>query len=189
MPMNRHRFDVLLRSLRSRPSRRELVAGLGSGAFSLRLAQLPQSANAKRKRKKRNKKKIRYNDFGCVNVGRSCKNGDQCCSGICEGKRDKKRCQAHDQSTCQAGLTSLVCGGESNLSCTTSGGDPGLCLNTTGNAGYCFASGDCFSCKKDADCEPVCGPGAACIVCAETCAGRGGTFCAGAVADSCDFDL
>jgi hypothetical protein len=175
------RFDSLIRTASSLLSRRALAGVLAIGALTL-----PGLADAKKKRKR---KKVKRNAFGCVNVGGFCKNDNHCCSGICAGRKDKKRCQAHDQSTCQAGLTSLVCGGESNLSCTTSGSDPGLCLNTTGNAGYCFASGDCFACTKDADCEPVCGPGAACIDCAETCAGRGGTFCAGAVADSCDFDL
>jgi hypothetical protein len=144
-------------------------------------------AAAKKKRKKRKPKKAKPNAYGCLDVDKACKNESQCCSGICQGKQGKKTCQAHDQSTCQAGQTLAICGGDANVSCTTSGGDPGLCLSTTGSAGYCFASGDCFACTKDADCEPVCGPGAACIVCAEPCSERGGAFCAGAVADSCDF--
>jgi hypothetical protein len=187
--MNRHRFDALTRSLVSRVSRRDLVARLAGGVLAWSAAQLPHLANArKRKRKNKKRKKVRFNEYGCVNVGRLCKNADQCCSGLCEGKKGKKTCRAHDQSTCQPGQSSAVCSGGANVVCTASSGAPGLCLATTGNAGYCYADGDCFACAKDADCEPICGSGAACITCAGTCAGRGGTFCAGRTPGSCDFD-
>jgi hypothetical protein len=180
--MHGSQFDNLIRSLTG--SRRRLLGG----GVALVAGQLGVfGAGAKKKRKKRKLKKAKPNAFGCLDVGKACKNESQCCSNLCQGKKGKKHCQAHDQSTCQAGQTLETCDGEANVSCTTSGGGPGLCLSTTGNAGYCFASGDCFACTKDADCEPACGPGAACIVCAEPCFARGGTFCAGAVPDSCDF--
>ena len=124
----------------------------------------------KRKRRK-HKKKVKRNAFGCVDVGKFCKNDGQCCSGICQGKKDKKKCKAHGESTCQAGQD--VCGGLP-VPCLTETGESGACARTTGNAGYCEADGDCFACSKDADCVPFCGPQAACLSC-PTCIGVNGT--------------
>lgn len=121
---------------------------------------------------------------GCKNVGRKCKRRRQCCSGICRGKRGRKRCKAHDAGGCRAGQQSEGCGG-ADTACTTSTGNPGVCETTTGNAGFCAFSGDCFPCKKDADCRDVCGPRAACIRCVSTCSGVGGTACFGP--DACAF--
>jgi hypothetical protein len=150
-------FDRLTRAVSLLVSRRRLGLALGLGPLAL-----PGLADAKKKHK--HKKKVTFNDFGCVNVGSFCKNDDQCCSGICQGKKGKKHCQAHDASTCQPGQDS--CSGLP-VPCTTSAGDPdGGCTITTGNASYCEADGRCFDCAKDADCVPFCGPQAACIVCA-----------------------
>lgn len=146
------------------PSRRDLLRGLTSVGLALPIARPPDSA-AKKKRKRRNKRKIKRNAFGCVNVGSHCKSIDQCCSGICQGKQGKKKCQAHDQSTCQAGQQQDLCGGQTIL-CRSALGSEGTCDTTTGNAGYCVADGDCTVCTKDADCFALCGPQAACIVCA-----------------------
>jgi hypothetical protein len=186
------RFDDLARSLSNRPSRRHLLAGLAGSVLASSTARFPQVINAKRKRKRKKRKnrkqKPRFNDFGCVNVGDFCKTSEQCCSGICSGKKGKKRCQEHDASTCQAGELPTVCGGRSEF-CISSDGFEGACATSTGSGGYCFASGDCFACTNDVDCEAACGPGAGCIPCAETCGpARGGTFCAGLAADSCNFD-
>jgi hypothetical protein len=119
----------------------------------------------------------------CKNVGRRCQRARQCCSGICRGGK-RKRCKAHDSGGCRAGQQSVACGGE-DVACTSSSGLPGLCETTTGRAEFCFASGDCFPCQKDADCRGVCGPRAACVRCAATCSGVGGTACVGP--DACDF--
>src|SRR4051794_8512906 len=124
--MDSVRFDGLARSVSTMLSRRTLASALGLGALAL-----PGLAEAKKKHHHKKKKKVKFNDFGCVDVGRFCKNNDQCCSGICEGKKDKKKCQAHDESTCQAGQDS--CAGSPEL-CTTSAGGPGQCVQTTGNA-------------------------------------------------------
>ena len=167
--MDSARFDRLTQSLSSLLSRRVLTGALGALA-------LPVLAQAKKKRKKKHKKKkAKKNEFGCVNVGKYCKNDGQCCSGICKGKKDKKRCKAHDESTCQAGedvCLAVV------VECVTTTGAGGVCGTTTGKARYCFDPGTCVPCKKDTDCEPFLGAGAACIVCAE-CLAQGGTACGG----------
>jgi hypothetical protein len=129
------------------------------------------------------KKKLKFNEFGCVNVGGKCRGKDaNCCSNICQGekpkqgKKDKSRCVAHDEQGCQAGQIEDFCGG-ADVPCTTSAPEPGLCNTTTGNAGYCADFGVCFPCQKDLDCQNQSqfGPGSACVLCAP-CAG--GTGCA-----------
>jgi hypothetical protein len=157
------RFDRLTRTASAMFSRRGMASTLGLAAIAL-----SGSAAAKKKRKK--KKKITRNSFGCVDVGKFCKNAGQCCSGICQGKKGKKRCQAHDTGIVLNGgggctVAQDSCGAGADTFCTTSAGEEGRCFRTTGNAGYCIASGDCFPCTKDADCVPFCGPGAACIAC------------------------
>jgi hypothetical protein len=181
--MDSARFDGLARSVSTLLSRRTLA-----GAFGLSALAIPGLAEAKKKHKHKKKKKVKFNDFGCVNVGDFCKNSGQCCSGICQGKKGKGKCQAHDQSTCQPGQQELACGGVT-VDCTTSTGDDGICDTTTGNAGYCLTDGDCFACHKDADCVPFCGTHAACIICASGCPETGGTACVGPSVDSCTFPL
>jgi hypothetical protein len=113
-------------------------------------------------------------------VGDRCtKNGD-CCSNICEGKKHKK-CKAHDTEGCKAGQTVSDCGG-TNVAC----GTDGSCTATTGKAGYCERSGDCFACSKDVDCEEACGAGAACIPCKLACSETGGTACVSFREDGCN---
>jgi hypothetical protein len=175
--MDARRFDALTRLLgapRTRRSLGALVAMLGLGSLAA------EESRAKKK------DKIKKNAFGCVNVKGNCRGKDnKCCSGICKGKKpkkdekDKSKCKAHDQSTCQPGQTIGDCGGIA-VECVTSFGFLGQCVTTTGNAGYCFLDGDCFPCKKDSDCIPFCGDQAACIACpGGECAAAGGTACVG----------
>jgi hypothetical protein len=180
--MDSHQFDRLARSFSRLLSRRSFASLVGFRALLL------SGQSQAKKKHKRKKKKVKRNDFGCVDVGKFCKNDGQCCSGICQGKKDKKTCKAHDESTCQTGQSISECGG-TDVPCTTSTGDTdGLCFTTTGKAGYCYRTGNCFVCNKDADCTAVCGPQAACIVCAG-CSREVGTDtgCVGPSADSCDF--
>jgi hypothetical protein len=174
--MNKPLIPIRPSLLNRFPSRRDLLRGLASTGLALPIARLPESA-AKRRRRRKNKKKVRRNAFGCVNVGSFCKNSGQCCSGICTGKQDKKTCQAHNASTCTG---TSGCGGDEFVRCTTDTGADGTCNVTTGNASYCATAGVCFDCSTDAECEPVCGAGAACTVCAE-CVPQGiQTACASA---------
>lgn len=171
-------FDRLTRAASSLLSRRAIAGVIGLGTLAL-----PSLVDASKKRK--NKKKIKRNDFGCVSVGKFCKNGGQCCSGICKGKKGKKKCKAHDRGGCQAGQSVPTCGGAEEVLCTTGAGVGGQCITTTGNAGYCYAVAACAECSKDADCEAICGEGAACFPCAVGCASKGGTACGGLTLSSC----
>src|SRR5581483_12329817 len=68
-----------------RPRRRLLPLVVGA-ALSARLSGAPTPAIAA---------------SGCAKVGKSCKQADQCCSGICTGKHGKKKCRGHGAGTCQ----------------------------------------------------------------------------------------
>lgn len=175
--MDVERFDRLTRAFSRLLTRRTLAGALGLGVMAA-----PELAEARKKRKKRRKKKkVKKNGFGCVDAGKFCKNGGQCCSGACQGKKDKKKCQARGESTCLSGqdvCISIV------AECTTDGGAVGACGTTTGKSSFCFATGGCFACNKDADCEAVCGEGAACVVCGE-CFAEGGTGCVSLTAGGC----
>jgi hypothetical protein len=69
--------------------------------FGLSAFGLPALAEARNKHRKR-RRKVKFNEFGCVDVGKFCKKSHQCCSGICQGKMGKKRCKSHDRGTCQS---------------------------------------------------------------------------------------
>jgi hypothetical protein len=156
------RFDRLSRAISSLLTRRNLAGVLGLG-----IVTLPGLTDARKKRK--HKKKVKKNQFGCVDVGKFCTNGGQCCSGICQGKKGKKTCQGHDQSTCQAGQSPDICGDGANVPCTSADGLDGTCFTTTGKSAFCLTNAHCVPCQKDADCVPLCGdrgmrrlPGAVC---------------------------
>jgi hypothetical protein len=175
--MNDLTFDRLVCALTLEHSRRgaaRLLGGLAAGSV---LGSVGRGEVIAKKHKQ--KPKIKRNEFGCVNVGNACQNDGQCCSGICEGKKGKAKCKAHDVDGCQVGQDS--CGVESFPCTTPSGPDTGVCYATTGNAGYCGAlGGTCFGCNKDADCLPYCGAGAACVQCSPCLNTVGfGTACIG----------
>jgi hypothetical protein len=169
--MDARGFDRMTRAVSTRLPRRGLAGVLG-------LSALGGTGMAEAKKNNNKKKKVKRNDFNCVEVGKFCKNDGQCFSGVCKGKKDKKKCKAHDESTCRAGQD--LCLGE-EVRCTTSAGASGQCVTTTGKASYCFEDADCFPCSKDSDCEPLLGAGAACIVCVSECSSENpqGTACAG----------
>jgi hypothetical protein len=190
--MDGSRLDILARSLTDSSSRRGILRGLAA-ALGLQAAHASDGTDARKKRKKRRQPKP--NAFGCLNVGQPCGgNDDRCCSGICQGKKpkqgekDKNRCVAHDTGGCQAGQQEPFCDGDI-VACTTSTSTTrnGVCATTTGNAGYCVFTATCSPCRKDADCRPVCGRGAACVKCAN-CIEDGGTRCVGSGPDACIFD-
>lgn len=170
--MDARDFDRLTRTV---STRRTLAALLDISSIGV-----SGQAGAKKNRKQ---KKVKRNDLGCVNVGKFCKNDSQCCSGVCEGKKKRKKCKPHDESTCQPGQDSCL---GAPIFCTTTAGFAGICVTTSGKAPYCYASGEeqCFPCSKDSDCEPGYGAGAACIVCATFCANENpqATACVGTAA-------
>jgi hypothetical protein len=175
--MDASRFDWLTRTLTNPASRRVLVRSLTAAALGLAATRFPDGSEAKKKRKK----KLTRNAFGCVDVGGKCRgNSGNCCSGICTGKKpkqgqkDKSTCVAHNVGECQAGDD--FCLGN-NASC----GLFGTCLRTTGRGSYCGkAGGQCAECTRDTDCEADFGPGAACVVCAIECEDTGQTLCVSA---------
>lgn len=179
--MDAEQFDTLTRSLTDRRSRRGALAAALGGALGV--ASLAGTDSGKKK-----KKKPKFNEFDCVNVGDFCKNSSQCCSGLCKGKKGKKRCSAHDSSTCLAGQSTCV--DPVGVPCVSStGANTASCEVTTGNAPYCTADGDCFACTKDADCVPFCGAQAACIKCATCSDGGVVTACVGPAVDGCTFPM
>lgn len=162
--MDERQFDRWTRMLAAAASRRVALRTLLVGstiAAGLGRLGLNKAADKKKKRKK-----LKKNAYGCVNVGGTCRGKDSaCCSGICQGKNPKKgekdtsTCMAHNVLDCPAGAN--TCQGLP-VACGTNG----LCNQTTGQASFCAAGGNCKTCKKDADCAPTHGPGAACAVCA-----------------------
>ena len=171
--MDTARFAALARAVTAMVSRRAFAAALALSGVAI-----PDLVDArKRKRRRKKKKKVKFNDFGCVNVGKFCQNNGQCCSGICQGKKDKRKCKAHDTGGCQPGSAAPACGG-TEVICTTSPGGEGRCGTTTGNAGYCFnavALGP--TCTKDAECQAVLSSEtAACVQCPP-----GEPFCASGI--------
>jgi hypothetical protein len=171
-------FDALTRSLAEVSARRLVLSRLAAGLLSVAALHGADAAGARqRKRNKRKKKPLPFNEFGCLNVGARCRGKDElCCSGICQGKkpkkgkRDKRRCVAHDTGGCTE--ADRVC---PSVLCTTSIGRVGGCMTTTGNAPYCADIITGVPCNKDIDCQVYCGPLAACYVCND---GEGGR-CAG----------
>ena len=155
-----------------------VLAGL---AVAGALAQVSEAVakNGKKGKKHKPKKKPKFNAFGCVDVGGFCTSSRQCCSGICQGKKGRQTCQAHNAGIgkCAAGISDFCADPDGGLiagtACTTSADEQGLCFTTTGNAPYCAGSepeASCspttiVPCKKDKDCQRFCGPDAACIQC------------------------
>lgn len=189
--MDMYRSVYVMRAMRGVPSRRDVLRSLAGAGLGVGIVRFPDLAAAKkRKRKKRKKNKkvkpAQPNEFGCFEVGDPCRSEADCCSGICEGEKGKRKCRAHDGGTgCQAGLIEDGCGGDVDVDCTTSTGQLGICNTTTGNAGYCIGIGAASTvvpCKKDADCRQVCGTdAAACITC------EGGTACVGPSSGDCNL--
>jgi hypothetical protein len=173
------RFDVIVRSLITSPSRRRFLGGLAA-ALGL-LAPWASGTVEARKKKKKRKQKLERNAFGCVDVGQPCRGNDaNCCSGHCEGtapkkgKKDTSTCVDHNVGGCPAGADACVVG---KVPCELDG----VCFRTTGNASFCGKDLECTACSTDKDCEEAgFGSGAACIVCAVTCDKDGGTACVAA---------
>jgi hypothetical protein len=159
--MDATRFDNRTRSLATTAPRRGLLTGL-SGVLGLSAVLVSGAAQA------RKKKKLKKNEYGCVDVGGKCRgNSVNCCSGICEGKKpkksktDKSRCVAHNMGVCTADRD--VCADEF-FPC----GLGGACMRTTGNASFCGGGVVCRKCRNDTECQeltPDLGSEAACVVC------------------------
>jgi hypothetical protein len=178
--MKPQNFDRLAHAAADFGSRRDFLHGLAGIALGVGILRHGDSAVAKkkRKRKKRKEEKAKPNEFGCIEFGDPCQSADDCCSGICEGEKGKRRCKGHDSGGCMAGSTTVGCGG-AYVACTTELGERGACVTTTGNAGYCGGALMDYPCQTDVDCQVIggglLGPRAACIRCDDAI---GGSLCA-----------
>lgn len=172
--MDGAQFDSMLRDLAA--SRRVYLGGLLALAGGWRL---PASSEAKQNRKKRRPRKPKPNAFGCLNVGQLCKSADQCCSGICDGKKRKRKCTAHGTGTCdQQGPE--ICTRDPPIALTCNNDMTCRCFGTTGGSIVCARyepTVSCVQCARDADCEAVGLPGGSFCApftegpCAGNCAG------------------
>ena len=180
--MNENHLAVVTQSVGRAPARRDVLRGLAGAALGLSVARLPELAEAKKKRKKKAKqpKAPKPNQYGCLNVGASCKNDEQCCSGVCEGQT----CRAHDAGICQVDYDLCTTGAAHVCGVVNEIGTECACTLTTGNAPFCGhfdGTITCQECNKDADCEDL-GAGAACVlvgagICDGTCAETGDRAC------------
>jgi hypothetical protein len=186
--MNHHRLPALACSLTNLPSRRDVLHGLAGMGLAFGVASLPDAAEAKKKRKRKKKdKKPKPNAFDCLSVGKTCMNADQCCSGICEGKKGKRKCRAHGAGTCEQDVAAIC---QSGTPITTSCNNRAdcACFRTTAGSSFCAelfcgeeGCSECADCQRDADCVALgFPPEAACApVSAGACAGicDGGMAC------------
>jgi hypothetical protein len=159
-------FDALMRSLFSMPSRRHLLHGLAGAGLGLGVSRFPAGVEGKkRKPKKRKPRKAKPNEFGCLSVGQTCKSGEQCCSGICDGKKGKKTCRAHDTGNCEQGGPQICTSGPpQSLTCNNEAYC--RCFGTTAGSIVCSRFDQmqsCADCQQDADCIALgFPPGSAC---------------------------
>lgn len=173
--MDQNSFDVLTRSLTNIRSRRHLLRGLASLGLGLGAVRLPEVASARKKRKHKKRKgtKAKPNAFGCLEVGNACQSEEQCCSGICAGKKGKRTCRAHDTGTCDQTIQAFCAPDNPTISLCNSASC--VCVRTTAGSNFCTSTqgAQCADCTKDADCEAL-GflPGSACLPWSEgQCAG------------------
>jgi hypothetical protein len=171
--MDGSQFDSLLRSLME--SRRSLLSGaLALAGGTLGIA----NAGARKRRKKKGKKakKPKPNAYGCLSVGAACTSEAQCCSGICDGKKGKKLCLAHDTGMCDQEAPGY-CEAASPYQTRCNNQLLCLCTRTTAGSTICGTVGGpsiCTNCTKDADCVAQGLPaGSACVPFTEgNCAGN-----------------
>jgi hypothetical protein len=176
--MDQQHLIIWKRSLRSAPTRRDVVRGLaGAGlGFSALLGSAfgALDADAKKTRRKKKKKKQQrpvVNQFGCLDVDQPCR-GDStlCCSGVCAGsapkksKPDRSRCAAHGTGTCDQAKGYCSAASVAEVLCNNSA--QCICLRTTGGSSFCAANNNasrCAACQRDSDCEALgFAPGSAC---------------------------
>jgi hypothetical protein len=161
------RFDTDLRSLFRAPSRRAVFRGLAGTGLVLGIARMSDLVEAKKKRKHKKKlKKAKPNAFGCLSVGKLCRNVVQCCSGVCNGRKGKRTCRAHGTGVCDQQAEGICTAVNPRLSACNNAGTC-ACFETTAGSNFCgnqVVDRACAECKKDADCEALGFPaGSACI--------------------------
>jgi hypothetical protein len=156
--MNGNRLEDVIAQMTKAPSRRDILRSLAGAGMALGLAWQMGDAEAKKRRKRKRKRKVKVgtpNEFGCLCVGQVCRDGEQCCSGICEGKEGRQTCRVHGAGTCSQqdpGICSgVISGCNDGVNC--------LCLRTTAESVFCgnFSTNAILEveCGSDADCEAL----------------------------------
>ncbi len=185
-------FDALTHALASGATRRAAVRALGAalGAGVL----LPVGANDTTGKKKRRKKPLPLNQFGCLNVGAKCRGKSTlCCSGVCtgrkpkKGKRDQRKCVAHNAAGCAPEIN--FCVAPPSAAFCNPVVPHAVCMVTTGRGNFCgnragtSDENNCRLCARDKDCEALGFPlGSACVMlagtnCGSNCATTGARAC------------
>lgn len=151
------RLDWLRNTLLGLPSRRDVLRGIAATGIGLVSVAVPASAGAKpkqqRKRRKPGQRPAKPNRYGCRKVDDSCRRHRQCCSGVCAGKRGRKRCRRHGAGTCSQTRPAL-CEAASQLTTLCNNSSNCACVRTTSGSAYCgsLVTSSCVPCKRDADC-------------------------------------
>lgn len=177
--MDGERFDDLLRSLGSRPSRRGVIAGLASGLLALLAANQDAKARKKKRKGNNNKKKRRRctptcagkrcGPDGCGGSCGSC-NGGTCANGTCVCSGDAVPCRGACVPGCigEAVINPLTCDCcQTGPPCET-GSDccSGICQpDSGGGQDYCRGRDLGEPCDFDAQCNQTPCPGCLLHVC------------------------
>ena len=158
--MNANQFDTLARRLVDRTTRRGVLGGLVVGA----LAQAPARV---------------LGVVTCLENGKRCHAGSDCCSGVCKRKRKthKRFCRAAPhQGICT--IASDACSFTGVPCSVSSGSDYDCqCYVTPAGRSFCGSNG-CYvmPCKSDAECASAHGAGSVCWPAGTPCCG-GSTGC------------
>lgn len=173
--MDGARFDALLRTLASTPSRRGIIASLSGGLTALLLSAPDTAARKKKRKRRRNKPQPctpncagrRCGPDGCGGSCGSCSGGAQCTSGTCECPGDSVFCRGACVPGCigEAIVNPITCDCcQTGLSCQF-GGDccSGECQTQPGGGGkLCVGRAIGQVCDFDAQCNqtscPDCPP-------------------------------
>lgn len=172
--MDDHRFDTMTKRIAAVSSRRSLLGGLAGGALAALLGRAAAGQEAARGGGGRPTGR-------CLGEKKECRRGAQCCSGVCKGKRGKKKCRrapgqgtcTTDRNVCAVGNPGIGCNGDFACACAVTTGGTAFCGSLFGDS--------CAACASGADCVGLGFPaGSACIPVGgdcEDCPAAGGTKC------------
>jgi hypothetical protein len=149
--MDNEHFATWTRSLASRLPRRRLWPGglkaVAGGALAVTMSRFDRLPAAAREEAAKR----------CLKDGDECKRGNQCCSGLCKGKKCRR---APGQGTCTIRKDRCKTGDSDASRCA--GGDC-LCFRRLDGAAVCAGDGECFDCSRDADCVAAFGERFVCV--------------------------
>jgi hypothetical protein len=163
--MDQHHFTALTRSVRSVPSRRDVLRGLAAAGLGFGALRLPDAVAAKNKKKgkKKNKKKTQQQCTpNCTE--RTC--GNDGCGGSCGACGANQVCRGG--ACCTPDPISATCAARCGT-WTNNCGQPVACA-TCAAGQRCLSNGSCaIVCIKSADCPVGCGCSAASVEGAQHC--------------------